>query len=69
MQADGFEADIERLNSGKKKKSNDAKIAQFENGIAAHKYHIGRLEQVRFTCATVSPLRCSHNRVCSVCRS
>ncbi len=43
---DSFEAETEKLQSGKKKKMTEARIATIENGIASHKYHIARLEQV-----------------------
>eukprot|EP01084_Bolivina_argentea_P095476 171645_1 len=43
---DGFEAEEEKLQSGKRRKITEARIATIENGIASHKYHIARLEQV-----------------------
>lgn len=46
-QLEGFEADIEKLNTGKKKKG--AEVDRFhilENALAQHRYHIGRLEQI-----------------------
>ncbi|CAM9869550.1 unnamed protein product, partial [Phaeothamnion confervicola] len=45
-QLDGFEADVERLTGGKKKKSDVARVEVLENGIAQHRFHIGKLEQI-----------------------
>ena len=46
VQIESFEADVERLSSGKGAKKNRAELEEKDAAIKKHRWHIGKMEQI-----------------------